>query len=151
MNLTWNLTIDNIKNTKLYFLAMSCTVLVTLVQPWVPSRGIRHSNHDSTKSNHTRTKAHHMALFGLPYIRFVRLLFSAGTVFFSHNNSVRTVFFSQVSDQRTGLLRMLHVAINSTSFNLASFQVKILHSMHHAHSYSYMELDDNPHVKAGIL
>ena len=36
-----------------------------------------------------------MALFGLPYIRLVRLLFSAGTVFFSHNNSAETVFFSQ--------------------------------------------------------
>ena len=28
--------------------------------------------------------------------------FSAGTMFFSHNNSAGTVFFSQVSDQRTG-------------------------------------------------
>ena len=35
-----------------------------------------------------------MASFGLPHIRFVRLVFSAGTVFFSHNNSARTVFFS---------------------------------------------------------
>jgi len=34
-------------------------------------------------------------LFGLPHIRLVRLLFSAGTVFFSHNNSAGTVFFSQ--------------------------------------------------------
>ena len=33
-----------------------------------------------------------MALFGLPHVRFVRLLFSAETVFFSHNNSTRTVF-----------------------------------------------------------
>ena len=31
----------------------------------------------------------------LPHIRLVRFLFSAGTVFFSHNNSDRTVFFSQ--------------------------------------------------------
>jgi len=38
---------------------------------------------------------HIYALFGLPHIRFVRLLFSAGTVFFSHNNSAGTVFFSQ--------------------------------------------------------
>ena len=35
------------------------------------------------------------ALFGLPHIRLVQLLFSAGTVFFSHNNSAGTVFFSQ--------------------------------------------------------
>ena len=35
------------------------------------------------------------APFGLPHIQLVRLLFSAGTVFFSHNNSARTVFFSQ--------------------------------------------------------
>jgi len=35
------------------------------------------------------------ALFGLPHIRLVRLIFSAGTIFFSHKNSVRTVFFSQ--------------------------------------------------------
>ena len=43
--------------------------------------------------------------FGLPHIRLIRLLFSAGTVFFSHNNSAGTVFsanFSQSSDQRTG-------------------------------------------------
>ena len=33
--------------------------------------------------------------FGLPHIRFIRLIFSAGTMFFSHNNSARTVFFSQ--------------------------------------------------------
>ena len=33
-----------------------------------------------------------MALFGLPHIR---LLFSAGTVFFSHNNSAGTMFFIQ--------------------------------------------------------
>ena len=38
-------------------------------------------------------------LFGLSYIR---LVFSAKTVFFSYNNSVRTVFFSQDSDQQTG-------------------------------------------------
>ena len=36
-----------------------------------------------------------MALFGLPHIRLVRLLFSARTVFLSHNNSAGTVFFSQ--------------------------------------------------------
>jgi len=36
-----------------------------------------------------------MALFGLPHIRLVRLVFSAGTVFFSHNNSTGTVLFSQ--------------------------------------------------------
>ena len=36
-----------------------------------------------------------MALFGLPHIRLVRLLFSAGTVFSSHDNSAGTVFFSQ--------------------------------------------------------
>ena len=36
-----------------------------------------------------------MALFGLPHIRLVRLVFSVGTVFFSHNNSAGTVFFSQ--------------------------------------------------------
>ena len=34
------------------------------------------------------------ALFGLPHIQLLRLLFSAGTVFFSHNNSAVTVFFS---------------------------------------------------------
>ena len=38
-----------------------------------------------------------MGLFGLPYIRLVRLLFSAETIFFSHNNSVKIVFFSQFS------------------------------------------------------
>ena len=46
-----------------------------------------------------------LAPFGLPYIQLVRLLFSAGTVFFSHNNSARTVFsasFSQDSASRTG-------------------------------------------------
>ena len=32
-----------------------------------------------------------MAPFGLLHIRLVRLVFSAGTVFFSHNNSVGTV------------------------------------------------------------
>ena len=36
-----------------------------------------------------------LAPFGLPYIRLVRLVFSARTVFFSHNNSARTVFFNQ--------------------------------------------------------
>jgi len=36
-----------------------------------------------------------MAPFGLPRNRIVRLVFSAGTVFFSHNNSDRTMFFSQ--------------------------------------------------------
>ena len=36
------------------------------------------------------------APFGLPYIRLVRLLFSAGTVFFSHNVSARTVFSSHL-------------------------------------------------------
>ena len=41
------------------------------------------------------TKMAKLALFGLPHIRFVRLLFSAGTVFFSYNNSVGTIFFSQ--------------------------------------------------------
>ena len=34
-------------------------------------------------------------MFGLPHIRLVWLLFSAGTVFFSHNNSAGTMFFSQ--------------------------------------------------------
>ena len=33
--------------------------------------------------------------FGLPHIWFVRLLFLARIVFFFHNNSARTVFFSQ--------------------------------------------------------
>jgi len=33
--------------------------------------------------------------FSLPHIRLVRLLFLAETVFFSHNNSAGTVFFSQ--------------------------------------------------------
>jgi len=37
-----------------------------------------------------------MALFGLPHIRFVWLLFSAGTVFLSHNNSAGTVFLSYI-------------------------------------------------------
>ena len=36
-----------------------------------------------------------MTPFSLPHIRLVRLVFSAGTVFFSHNNSAGTVFFSQ--------------------------------------------------------
>jgi len=38
-------------------------------------------------------------------IRTIQLVFSAGTVFFSHNNSARTMFFSQfsqVSASRTG-------------------------------------------------
>jgi len=35
------------------------------------------------------------APFSLPPIRLVRLFFSVGTVFFSHNNSAGTVFFSQ--------------------------------------------------------
>ena len=35
------------------------------------------------------------APFGLPHIWLVQLIFSAGRVFFSHNNSARTVFFSQ--------------------------------------------------------
>ena len=42
----------------------------------------------------------------LTHIRLVRLVFSADTVFFSHNNSTRTVFsanFSQDSASRTGL------------------------------------------------
>ena len=38
-----------------------------------------------------------MAPFGLPHIRLVWLLFSAGTVFFSHNISVITVFFLPIS------------------------------------------------------
>ena len=33
-------------------------------------------------------------MFDLPHIRLIRLLFSAGTVFFSHNNSAGIVFFS---------------------------------------------------------
>ena len=44
--------------------------------------------------------------FGLPYIWLIRLLFSAGTMFFSHDISARTVFsvtFSQVSASQTGL------------------------------------------------
>ena len=36
-----------------------------------------------------------MAPFGLPRNRFVRLVFSSGTIFFSHNNLARTVFSSQ--------------------------------------------------------
>ena len=39
-------------------------------------------------------------------IRTIQLVFSAGTIFFSHNNSARTVFFSQfsqVSASQTGL------------------------------------------------
>ena len=39
-----------------------------------------------------------------PIFGLFDFFFSAGTVFFSHNNSVGTVFFSQVSDQRTGPL-----------------------------------------------
>ena len=35
------------------------------------------------------------APFGLPHIQLVRFIFSARTVFFSHNSSARTVFFSQ--------------------------------------------------------
>ena len=35
------------------------------------------------------------APFGWPRSRLVRLVFSAGTVFFSHSNSVRTIFFNQ--------------------------------------------------------
>ena len=35
-----------------------------------------------------------MIPFGLPYIQLIRLLFLAGTVFFSHNNSAGTVFFN---------------------------------------------------------
>ena len=43
--------------------------------------------------------------FGLPFNRFIRLLFSVEIIFFSYNNSVRTVFsasFNQVSANRTG-------------------------------------------------
>ena len=46
-----------------------------------------------------------MALFGLPHIRLVRFVFSAKTMFFSHNNSAGTAAsFSQDSDQ--GHIRM---------------------------------------------
>ena len=38
---------------------------------------------------------YNMAPFGLPHIQLVQLLFSVGTLFFSHNNSAGTIFFSQ--------------------------------------------------------
>ena len=61
---------------------------------------------DSSKSVSASIRNTSKAPFGLPHIQLVRLLFSAGTVFFSHNNSTGRVFsasFSQVSYQRTGL------------------------------------------------
>ena len=61
----------------------------------------------STKMKDAQTLFSHrlQAPFGLPKNQLVRLVFSAGTVFFSHNNSARTVFsasFSQVLASRTG-------------------------------------------------
>ena len=41
------------------------------------------------------TATDNLGPFGLPKNRLIRLVFSAGTVFFSHNNSAGTVFLSQ--------------------------------------------------------
>ena len=48
--------------------------------------------HWGAKATCPMVDRHGKVPFGLPHIR---LVFSAGTVFFSHNNSARTVFFSQ--------------------------------------------------------
>ena len=71
--------------------------------PSSPSESLRSSL--SRFHCQTMNMCHGFAPFGLPHIRLVRLLFSARTVFFSHNISARIVFsanFSQNSASRTG-------------------------------------------------
>jgi hypothetical protein len=45
-----------------------------------------------------------LALFIWLIIRLIQLVFSAGTVFFSHKKSVNSVFQSAYNSSRTGLL-----------------------------------------------
>ena len=91
----WELVLwdsDGLKNS----CCMYCTCVCTF-HPWI----LFHQHVD------LRKHAWFVPLFGLPHIWLIRFLFSAGTVFFSHNNSGRTVFsgsFSQNSASRTGLL-----------------------------------------------
>ena len=60
------------------------------------------------------------APFGLPHIWLVQLIFSAGRVFFSHNNSARTVFFSQFqprfSEPNGPIIIYVHVSSKNISF-----------------------------------
>ena len=68
--------------------------------------------------------SHILAPFGLPYIRLVRLLFSTGTVFFSHNISARTVFsttFRQVSASRTGPIHVFWIICPESDYAIFKF------------------------------
>ena len=59
---------------------------------------IRYSNEPSTQPRNLGWPSYTtpvLVRFGLSNIRFVRLFFSAETVFFSHNILAKTVFFSQ--------------------------------------------------------
>ena len=76
------------------------------------------------------------AQFGLLYIRLVWFVFSARTVFFSHNNSARTVFlasFSQVSDQRTRP-KYYHVIVYGAKIAAASKQAHRIAELYRASS-----------------
>ena len=71
------------KSLYLVLTEIMCSEKETDFSIWLPSVSL-------TVNNRQRSNT----LFGLPHIRLVRLLFSSETVFFSHNNSARTVFFS---------------------------------------------------------
>ena len=74
----------------------------------------------------------HMAPFGLPHIRLVQLLFSAETVFFSHNISIGTVFSSQFQQrfsQPNGAIRGSNPVASFTTSSQTSKTSSSPHSM----------------------
>ena len=56
-----------------------------------------------------------LALFGLPYIRFIWLLFLAETVFFSNNDSAETVFSARFRLPGTLLRRNFIPSVNTAA------------------------------------
>ena len=90
------------------------------------SRSSKHARFAAGRAMESATRYVHnayMALFGLPHIRFVGLVFSAGTVFFSHNNSVRTIFFSEFQPS----FRSVNGATKFWFGLLSIYRVKYIH------------------------
>ena len=72
------------------------------------------------------------ASFGWCEIWLVQLLFSAEIMFFSHNILARTVFFSQISDQRTRptyaqIQLLVHlIQCSNSQINKSRFSVRVM-------------------------
>jgi hypothetical protein len=59
-----------------------------------------------------------MSLFTWPIIRLFQLVFSAGTIFFSHNKSTNSVFQPAYQPRRTGPMFLVYFRLDYFSYSM---------------------------------